>query len=159
MNPCDEIKTRLADYAVGALEDRERAELERHVAGCAACRRELRALQRTGALVGLLPQEEPPAGLWEAVWREIEAPARERTRVPGWRVFPWPRLAAAAVAAAVIVAAVVVFRPQQPPAVTGTADGADYIERHEMLAWNDPLSDKAARGLMLGFTAAPPETP
>lgn len=160
MNKCDEIKARLADHAVGLLEGRERAEVERHLEGCAACQRELRALQRTGTLLNALPPEEPPPGLWDAVRREIEpAPAREPARAPWWELFRLPRLAYAAAAAAVIVAAIVVFRPQQPLPITEAAEGADYIERHEMLAWNDPLSDKAALGLIVGRSAQPEGTP
>jgi hypothetical protein len=59
----------------------------------------------------------------------------------------------------VIVAAVVVFKPQQPPSIAEAAEGSDYIERHEMLAWNDPLTDKAALGLIVGHSALPEGTP
>lgn len=160
MNMCDEIKARLADHAVGSLEGRERAEMERHLQTCAACQRELRALQRTGALLNALPLEEPPPGMWDAVRREIEpAPAREPVRAPWWGLFRLPRLAYATAAAVVIVAAVVVFGPQQPLPITEAAEGSDYIERHGMLAWNDPLADKAALGLIVGRGAQPEGTP
>ena len=47
----------LGAYALGALPDDERDELERHLAQCAACRRELAELQ---AAVDVLPAAAPP---------------------------------------------------------------------------------------------------
>ena len=159
MNKCDEIKARLAEHAVGLLEGRERAEVERHLETCAACQRELRALQRTGTLLNAMPQEEPPPDLWDAVRRQIEAPTREPARASWQAMFRLPRLAYATVAAAIIVTAVVLLNPPRPPSASEVAEGADYIERHEMLAWNDPLSDKAALGLIVGHSALPRGTP
>lgn len=159
MSNCDSIKARLADYAVGLIEGRERDEMERHLQACAACQRELRALQRTGALLNALPLEEPPPGLWDAVRDEIETPARESARAPWWEWFRLPRLAYATAAAAIIVTAVVLMTPQHSPPAGEAAERADYIERHEMLAWHDPLSDKAALGLIVGHSALPRGTP
>lgn len=157
MNKCDEIKTRLADHAVGLLDAQERAEVERHVEGCAACQRELRALQRTGTLLNAMPLEEPPPGLWNAVRREIEAPTCEPAGALWREIFRLPRLAYAGLAAAAVVAAAVMLTQHRPP--DAEVEEVNYIERHEMLAWNDPLSDKAALGLMLGSTVAPQGTP
>jgi len=157
MSNCDQIKARLADHAVGLLEGRERTDVERHLEACAVCQRELRALQRTGALLNALPPEEPPPGLWNAVRREIEAPTREPAGAPWREIFRLPRLAYAGLAAAAVVAATVMLTQHRPP--DAEVEEANYIERHEMLAWNDPLSDKAALGLMLGSTVAPQRTP
>lgn len=66
----------LAAYALGALEEREAAELERHLAQCEACRLQLRWLQPA---VDLLPrsieQLEPPAGVRERLMATVRAEA------------------------------------------------------------------------------------
>ena len=154
MSNCDQIKARLAEHAVGLLDGRERGDVERHLQACVACQRELRALQRTDALLNALPLEEPPPGLWDAVRQEIKTPAR----APWWEMLRLPRLAYAGLAAAIIAIAAVVFMQQRPPAVKEMEE-ANFIERHEMLAWNDPLSDKAALGLIVGHSALPQGTP
>jgi hypothetical protein len=80
----------LEAYALGALEPEERADVERHLAGCPACRARARELE---AVAHRLPQAlaavsalEPPAGLEARVLgglpRESERPSgRRRLRV------------------------------------------------------------------------------
>ena len=66
----------LTDYVLGDLPAAEAAELERHLAGCASCRAELRELR--AALVGLVESAAPTAGpgdAWEGVAARLE---RER---------------------------------------------------------------------------------
>jgi anti-sigma factor RsiW len=93
----------LAAFALGSLDETERARIERHIGVCAACASQLRAYQGVvGTLpLGLVPVL-PPSGGWEA----IRAAARERparrgrwsraAALPNWlRVARWPALAAA----------------------------------------------------------------
>ncbi|MBM3890400.1 MAG: hypothetical protein FJ388_14910 [Verrucomicrobia bacterium] len=157
MKSCNEIQTQLADYAVGALAGDQRAEIERHVRDCATCARKLRALQRTGTLLNALRPQETPAQVWEAVRNAIESgqprPWLERLR----EVFALPRLAYVGAAAVLVLAAGLYLTLQpQPPAVAEDTD--NYAEQHSLMAWNDPLSDKAALGVMLSQTAASRET-
>ena len=58
MKSCKDIQTQLADFAVGALREPERVEIERHLQTCIACQRELSALQRAGALLDATEPEE-----------------------------------------------------------------------------------------------------
>ena len=71
----------LAAYALGALEQPEAAELQRHLADCDACRMQLRWLQ---SAVDLLPrsveQLEPPAGLRKRLMATVRAEARDASR-------------------------------------------------------------------------------
>ncbi len=73
----------LAAYALGALEERDAAELESHLAECEACRIELRWLQPA---VDLLPrtieQLEPPAGLRRRLMASVRAEARDASPAP-----------------------------------------------------------------------------
>ncbi len=156
MKSCKDIQTQLADFAVGALQEPERVEIERHLQTCAACQWELSALQRAGTLLDATEPEDAPANLWQSIRRDIEAPKPEPARVPWWEaLFParWPRLAYAGLAAtAVAMVALIVTISQPVP--TQDDETQDFLVHHSMLAWNDPLSDKAALGVMLGRSEA-----
>ena len=161
MKSCKEIQSQLADFAVGALQEPERAEIAGHLQKCPACQRELRALQRVGTVLDALPPEEATAGLWESIRREIKAPKPEPARAPWWEMFlppRWPRLAYAGLAATAIVA-VALLATVSRLSREEDDDTQDFLQRHGILAWNDPLSDKAALGAMLGRSEAERKIP
>ena len=88
----------LALHALGTLQGEERVALEKHLEGCAGCRRELEQLRGDMALMALstagpVPPRRARQRLLEAVAREprrAEAPARR-----GWWMFvPWAAAAA-----------------------------------------------------------------
>jgi anti-sigma-K factor RskA len=54
-------------YAVDALDDIERAQFERHLAGCAACRAEVESLQEAAALLAETTTATPSAELRDRV--------------------------------------------------------------------------------------------
>ena len=104
----------LAAYALGALEEPEAAELQRHLAECEACRIELRWLEPA---VDLLPrsteQFEPPPELRQRLMATVRAeagdPGRSQTghaapkRRPTWGALMWrPATALAAVGLLVV---------------------------------------------------------
>jgi anti-sigma-K factor RskA len=74
----ERYRSDLAPYALGALGEIETAELERHLAGCEACRIELRWLEPA---VDLLPrsiqQLEPPDALRQRLMSTVRAEARD----------------------------------------------------------------------------------
>ncbi len=91
----------LALHALGVLEGDERVALDKHLEGCAACRRELEQLRGDMALMALstagpVPPRRARQRLLGAVAREprrASAPSR-----PGWwTLFPWVAAAALAV--------------------------------------------------------------
>ncbi|GAA3521468.1 anti-sigma factor family protein [Actinocatenispora rupis] len=109
----DEFHHDAAAYVLGALSPEERHRYEEHLASCADCRDEVRALDGLPGLLSRVPLEEvtaepvepPPAvltGLLQAAWRR-----RRRTR--------WLTAAGGAVAAALvlILALVLAFGPRQ----------------------------------------------
>jgi anti-sigma factor RsiW len=152
MKSCKDIQVQLADFVVGALPEPERGEIERHLQECGVCQRELSALQRAGAALDALELEEPPTGLWQSICREIEPPKPEPAGAPWWETLlpaRWPRLACAGLAATA-VAMVALIMTLSPPLPTEDDETQDFLLRHGMLAWNDPLSDKAALGVILG---------
>jgi anti-sigma-K factor RskA len=65
----------LAVYAVDALEPAERAAVEAHLAGCAACRHELDLHRAT--LGAMAVPEAPPAGVWAGISRQLQPEAAD----------------------------------------------------------------------------------
>jgi anti-sigma-K factor RskA len=106
----------LAAYALGVLEEPEAAELRSHLAGCEACRMQLRWLQPA---VDLLPrsveQLEPPASLGKRLMATVRAEARDASRSGmetakprrwrDWGTLLWRPATALAAAALLIVGA------------------------------------------------------
>jgi anti-sigma-K factor RskA len=62
----------LAAYALAALDDAERQEVDDHLAGCASCRAELAEHHET--LAALTTDEAPPVAVWQRVAASIGAP-------------------------------------------------------------------------------------
>jgi anti-sigma-K factor RskA len=102
-----------AAYLLGALDDREGAEFEAHLASCDRCRAELRWLQpAVDVLPASVEQLEPPAELRDRILGAVESDARPtaaaRDRRPARKPF-WSRLTSRAAltgAAAVLALAV-----------------------------------------------------
>ncbi len=147
---CDEVRPQLADYAVGGLGRRRRAELTAHVETCAECRAELAALARTGELLSGLELESAPAHAWDSIRYRIE----ERSRPTPRRA--WERgLIVAGLALAVLVVAAVTFLPGLKPepetvvAVQMDAEMQADLEQHFAAVWSAPLADAAEVGLRL----------
>jgi Putative zinc-finger len=102
---CREAGNALSPYLDGELDDRRRAQLEQHLAGCARCAAEV-ALQRHAFQLLAAPKTmAQPEGLLAEFKQRLaaEAPAPRRT----WRSAPWSwslaGLAATAAAAALVI--------------------------------------------------------
>ena len=76
----------LAPYVLGALEEAEARDLERHIDGCVYCRAESDRLRlATDALPRSVLQVEPPPSLKASIMAEVEgsaAPSPRRSRLP-----------------------------------------------------------------------------
>ncbi|GIV15523.1 MAG: hypothetical protein KatS3mg022_0958 [Armatimonadota bacterium] len=158
---CTHIKQKLADYSVGLLDERERAAVEAHLAQCASCAADLRALERVDRVLKAVEPEEPPAYLWQSIRARIEAEP-QRTRIPFWQSwFTVPRLAlGGAVAAAVLVAIAYLGMPRPPEGEASSHESAEQLmHAHQMMSWGDPLSDKAALGVVLASRSQTQEVP
>jgi len=85
------------------------AEVEAHVAGCAACTRELAWLEAERALISRRPQPEV-AHLWAGVAKRLEQPGQRPSADRGGRLRPhWARRLAVGAAAAASAAAVLLL--------------------------------------------------
>ncbi|HVO13124.1 MAG TPA: zf-HC2 domain-containing protein [Vicinamibacteria bacterium] len=110
---CQELDARLDDWVDGLLPPREAAEVEAHLAGCAACREAERRLRRVVAHAGALPRAvTPPRDLWPGIQQRIAAPARW-----GWLSRWTSPLVLAAAAVGVLAVAAVVWQGRQPAGV------------------------------------------
>jgi anti-sigma-K factor RskA len=101
MNVHEQFAEDLALHALGVLEGDERVALEKHLEGCASCRRELEQLRGDMALMALSTAGPTPPR--RARQRLLEAVAREPRRVTtsaahrDWRMLvPWAAAAALA---------------------------------------------------------------
>jgi len=109
MNVHEQFAEDLALYALGSLDGAERQALEKHLEGCASCRRELELLRGDLSLLALTTAgPKPPARarqrLLSAIAKEPRAPhASEGQQHSWWIAFGWPALRWTAAVALVIV--------------------------------------------------------
>jgi anti-sigma factor RsiW len=95
---CDEARNWMDDYVDGALDEATFQEMELHVATCAECRTEERALRALLAHAGALPAELRPArDLWAGIAERLDEP-----RPVWWRPGPWGWAAGLAAAGVVL---------------------------------------------------------
>jgi anti-sigma-K factor RskA len=125
--PDNDVHALSGAYALDALDDLERAAFERHLAGCADCRREVSSLREAASLLAETSAVEPPAELRQRVLAGIgtvrplppQAPAAAPQRPPRRHRRLNVLLAAAAAIVAVAAGAVVWQQPwetsQAPP--------------------------------------------
>jgi anti-sigma factor RsiW len=125
----------LTAYLDGALDPGARAQVEAHLAGCAACRAERDRLAATLALLGRLPPAPAPSPSFEARFEARLAAARAERRerralLDGLR---WRWLAPGLAAAAMAATAVVVARDGRAREVA-LADHLELMEEYEAVA-------------------------
>jgi anti-sigma-K factor RskA len=71
---CAEVHPNLAVFALGGLEPEEAAEVERHLASCPGCRRELEELRKVNrALEAAPPPVDPPSHLKDVILSRVRA--------------------------------------------------------------------------------------
>ena len=104
MSTHEQFADDLALLAVGALQGDERAALEKHLEGCASCRRELEQLRGDTALLALssagpAPPSRSRERLLKAIAKEPRPPRQQPAASWGWTLIPWFAAAAFALAA------------------------------------------------------------
>ena len=78
MAGCHTHRKQLSAFLDGELPLKKRAALEEHLAACAACRRELAALEGLGPVMGRLEVPAPPAGLAARITAEVRRARSEK---------------------------------------------------------------------------------
>jgi len=132
---CQEVEPLLAERASGPLEPEQAAALERHLAGCLACRAAAERDRRLFALLAL----PPPGPEEEAALRTLP----ERALAAWHGAEGRRRKARAAVVAAAVLLAVALplgrWKATQPELAAGeAADSADELSQVE---WSAPAWD------------------
>jgi hypothetical protein len=115
---CRQFDERLDSFLDGDLAPAERAQLEAHAGGCAACRAALGGLRAAERALRAPEFQSAPPGMLAEFHRRLGAATARR---PAWSFptrWPWPALGAAAAAAAAVLVA---FGPlRYHPGLTGT---------------------------------------
>jgi anti-sigma factor RsiW len=129
MHPND---TAITDYVDGTLDVRERAEIDRHLESCAACRRMVEDFREIKSTAGSLDLREPPVRSWGRIERAIKLEERPAAARPA-ATWHQPRNLAWLAAAAMLVLATAVGvkympiggRRAAPPAGDATPAASD----------------------------------
>lgn len=143
---------RLSAYLDDELSAGERRSVDAHLRTCATCRRDLADLQRVKALLGALPEVEPPAGLFADVRRQLDRPVSVIGPVGDWlrAAFRRPAVAAAAALLAVLLIALPMAKGRIDRLQAANVGVEVYVREHALLSATDPFADRAYLGLLIG---------
>lgn len=130
-----------APYALDAVSDAERVDIERRLAAAprslaAAFEAEVRAIRETLAVASAATAVEPPSRLRAATLAAAESPGKRRS---GWRIAAVASAAAAIVVGAVAFGVGVLVRPHPPATVA-----AQVLAAPDVRTVSRPLADGTA---------------
>ncbi len=137
---CEKMETRILAYVDGRLKEGERAETEKHLEGCAACRVRVNEFRAVGDLLDELPMIEPSGAFNARVHALVAAEPKKRSGWLAW-ITPSPRIAF--VASMLLLATVWVGTrpgpepPQIAPPDLQVVESSDY----DVISSFAPLSD------------------
>ena len=145
---CDALLDRASEYVDGLVEGEALAELEAHLAACAACRALVGDLERVKREAGRLDRVTPPDHAWSRIADRLQAdpafamtsatsPTRRPAQVsqPTGRSLAWLALAAALVLA---VGAALVYVVRYP-ANAGVSPATSSVQSDANAAPEDPV--------------------
>ncbi len=160
MPECRAFRKQWPEFLGGEFEAAERERLERHLAGCPACRARYQEIKETLMLAQRRKKPDPGQAFWDGYWDRLQArisgesfpspasiPARPEPR-RGFRVFRWVAIPAAA--AALLVAGIFIgrfgSRLPSPPA----GESGDVVQAAE-LAGRTALYFKRSERILLAL--------
>ena len=154
---CQKMETRILAYVDGRLKEGERAEVEKHLEGCAACRLRVNEFRAVGDLLDELPMIEPSGAFNARVHALVAAEPQKRKSWFAW-LAPSPRIAF--VASLLLVATVWLGSRQTPPPAIAEQDlpvveNADY----DVISSFAPLSDLSQAQSDDDDSDVPPQQP
>ncbi len=150
---CAEMRAKLPDLAVGALTEREAAQVRAHVAACPSCAAELGGLEAVGRLLDRTEPAPAPPETWARI------ASRLRPRRSRWIVVLAPAAAAAVLLAVLALPRIVsperVGAPEAAPTLAPGAyemvslEGDEDMHVMEWYVQGGLSTDQAARALLL----------
>ncbi|HLY10490.1 MAG TPA: anti-sigma factor [Planctomycetota bacterium] len=114
---CSFDKEKLSGYYDGELSAPEKSEVERHIASCSECLRDLGELKSAALMIKELPRLRAPQSIAEGISREIQAAGKVHSLAKFRRLVLW----ASAAAAALFIVANAIYLTNQ----NSKAPGAD----------------------------------
>lgn len=138
----------LPAYVLDGLEQAERQEVERHLAGCATCRQEVLELKEAAAQLAMSVQQvDPPMGLKQRILERVDPQPSPATRQP---LFGWLRRYQSAWAPASL--AVILLLVLSNFALWGQVRDLNQSARHnsfQVVSFLSTVPDQDARGVMV----------
>src|SRR6266436_5827757 len=139
---CTRMENRIVPYVDGRLKESERAQVEKHLAACPACRLRVNEFRAVTGLLDELPQIEPSAACDARVRARVEAEPGKQSWWAWLEVSPRVALAASMLIAATVW---IVSRPS----IMITADTDDpqiqqdlpVLENYDVISSFEPLTD------------------
>ena len=137
---CEKMETRILAYVDGRLKEGERAEVEKHLAGCAACRVRVNEFRAVTDLLDELPVIEPSGAFNARVHALVAAEPEKRRSWFAWFT-PSPRIAF--MASMLLLAAVWLGSVQKPVAPAIAEQDLPVVENadYDVISSFAPLSD------------------
>jgi len=162
MSACGNIGPMLDGYFDGELDPSERTRVERHLATCAVCRRDVASLGAVGKAVRATVAGTQSPDLWRGIEAQLRAPrakrAPRRARAPSRRRRWLPGTAAAAAVASVFLATFQLSQPLPPVAEAGPSGvvRSIYAPEHPVMVMEAEKSDDPT--IIWLIDDPPPET-
>jgi anti-sigma factor RsiW len=130
------MEKRILGYVDGRLKESERLEVEKHLAGCAACRLRVSEFRAVSGLLEELPMIEPSAAFDLRVRARVAAEPAKPARW-AW-LMPAPRVAVAALALMVATIWVGTHTKNQPQIAQ---EDIPVLENYDVLSNFEPLTE------------------
>ena len=147
---CERMESRILAYVDGRLKDSERAEVEKHLATCAACRVRVNEFRSVSDLLGELPMVEPSPAFDVRVRARVAAEPVKQS----WWAWMWPSPRIAFAASMLLLAMIWIGYRTEPVAplpisagrrrMRGMMQDMSVLEDHDALSNFEPLKELPA---------------
>ncbi len=133
---CSRMEGKILSYIDGRLKESERLEVEKHLAGCAACKLRVNEFRSVGALLDELPQIEPSPAF------DVRVHALVAAEPPQSRWWSWLALSPRVAFAAALLLLATVWIGSRPPEIQNVPEqDMTVLENYDVLSNFAPLTE------------------
>lgn len=133
---CSRMEGKILGYVDGRLKESERAEVEKHLAACAACKLRVNEFRSVSALLDELPQIEPSEAFDLRVHALVAAEPSKRS----W--WSWLALSPRVAFAAAMLLLATVWISSRPPEIPNVPEqDMTVLENYDVLSNFAPLTE------------------